>query len=147
MKKPNDFRSSTYDVGYRKPPKHGRYRKGRSGNPRGRTQGEENLLSIFKRVAARPVKVHDGTKARTMSLGEAIILQNYKAAVQKDPTAMGNILRLAELAGEFKDLNNPKVIGGLIFMPRKARSEEEFDAEHGASVVDMPIRTSGPPED
>ncbi len=91
--------------------------------------------------------VHDGTKARTMSLAEAIILQNYKAAVQKDPTAMGNILRLAELAGEFKDLNDPKVIGGLIFMPRKARSEEEYNAEHGASTVQWPIRTSGPPED
>ena len=124
MKKPNDFKSTTYDVGYRKPPNQGQYRKGRSGNPRGRSQGEENLLSIFKRIAARRVKVHDGTKARTMSLPEAIILQNYKAAVQKDPIAMGNILRLAELAGEFKDLNDPKVVGGFIFMPKKSSSIE-----------------------
>lgn len=25
-----------YEVGYRKPPKHGRFQKGQSGNPRGR---------------------------------------------------------------------------------------------------------------
>ena len=148
MKKPNGFRSTSYDVGYRKPPKNGRYRKGRSGNPRGRTQGEENLLSIFKRIADRRVKVHDGTKARTMSLAEAIILQNYKAAVQKDPTAMGNIWRLAEHAGEFKDLNDPKVAGRPIFMPRKVSSEEEFNAENGASTVEaIPSRTYGARED
>lgn len=146
MKKPNDFHS-TYDVGYRKPPKHGRYRKGRSGNPRGRTQGEENLLSIFKRIAARRVKVHDGAKARTMSLGEAIILQNYKAAVQKDPTAMGNILRLAELAGEFKDLNDPKVTGRPIFMPRRSASIEEFITEAGINRVKVAYQTSGSQED
>ena len=149
MKKPNGFRSTSYDVGYRTHPKNGRYRKGRSGNPRGRTQGEENLLSIFKRIADRRVKVHDGTKARTMPLAEAIILQNYKAAVQKDdPIAMGNILRLAEQAGEFKDLNDPKVAGRPIFMPRKASSEEEFDAENGASRVEaIPSRTYRARED
>ena len=120
MKKLNQTQSTaSYDVGYRKPPKAGQFRKGRSGNPRGRKPSEENFLSIFKRLAARPVKVNDGEKVRTMSFAEAIILQNYKAAVQKDPIAMGNMLRLAEQAGEFKDWNDPKVVGLPIVMPRK----------------------------
>ena len=32
-----------YDVGYRKPPRHTRFTKGQSGNPRGRPPGAKNL--------------------------------------------------------------------------------------------------------
>ena len=57
MKKPNQPQSTTsYDVGYRRPPKANQFRKGRSGNPRGRKPSEENFLSIFKRIAARRSK-------------------------------------------------------------------------------------------
>ena len=41
---------------------------------------------------------------------------------------MGNMLRLAEQAGEFKDWNDPKVVGRPIFMPRKSLNDEEFNA-------------------
>ena len=137
---------ASYDVGYRKPPKASRFRKGRSGNPRGRKPNEENFLSIFKRLAARPVKVNDGEKVRTMSFAEAIILQNYKAAVQKDANAMGNMLRLAERAGEFKDWNDPKVVGLPIVMPRKMSVEESI-AFYGVETVTIPSRTSASQED
>jgi hypothetical protein len=36
-----------YGVGYRKPPKASRWRKGQSGNPRGRQKGARNLNSLF----------------------------------------------------------------------------------------------------
>ncbi len=41
------------DVGYGKPPKATRFRKGRSGNPKGRQRGDENLLSVFKRMVTK----------------------------------------------------------------------------------------------
>lgn len=147
MKKPSQTQSTaSFDVGYRKPPKAGQFRKGRSGNPRGRKLGEENFLSIFKRLATRPVKVNDGEKVRTMSFAEAIIRQNYKAAVQKDPKAMGNMLRLAEQAGEFTDWKDPKVVGIPIIMPRKM-SMDEWIAFYGVKTVKIPSRTSGSQED
>ncbi|MEH2565655.1 DUF5681 domain-containing protein [Bradyrhizobium sp. AZCC 2289] len=138
MKTQNNVQSATsYGVGYRRPPKASQFRKGRSGNPRGRRPSEENMLSIFKRIATKRVKVNDGSKIRTISLAEAVILQNYKAALQKDQIAMGNILRLADHAGEFKDWNDPKVGGMPIFMPTRSSSTEEFLAENDAGRVQI----------
>jgi Family of unknown function (DUF5681) len=136
----------TSKVGYCSPPKAHQFRKGRSGNPRGRKTGEENMIAIFKRLATRRVKVNDNGRFRMLPLAEAIILQNIKAALQRNSNAVANMFRLAEEADEFKDWSDPKVAGGLIFMPGKL-SEEEFMVEYDSGVINMPSRTSGSQED
>jgi hypothetical protein len=133
-------------VGYRRPPKAHQFRKGRSGNPRGRKAGEQNMIAMFKRLAARGVKVNDNGRIRSLPLAEVIILRNFKAALQKDSNAMANMFRLAEEADEFKDRNNPKVVGMPIFMPGKL-SEEDFMVENDCDIITIPSRTSGSRED
>src|SRR6266446_6893224 len=101
MKKPSSTtRDSFYEVGYGKPPKANQFRRGRTGNPRGKKSGEENLISAFKRIVSKRVKINDGEKVRTITLAEAVILKNIQAALQKNPFAMSNIFPLAEEAGE-----------------------------------------------
>lgn len=147
MKKQTPSTRRDYDVGYGKPPKANQFRKGRPGNPHGRTPGLENLIAAFKRLAARRVKVNDNGVIRTISMAQAVIFQNLKAALNQDQAAMANILRLAEHAGEFKDLTDPKVVGLPIFMPEKM-SVEQFNAFHGVDVVHVPSsRTSVQPAD
>jgi hypothetical protein len=125
MKKPSPERADpTYDVGYKKPPRANQFRKGRSGNPRGRKSGDENLLSVFKRIAQQRVKINDAGKIRTISMADAVILQNYKAALQKDQSAMSNLFRLAEEAGELVDRTDPKQVGKPGFFPRRMSMEE-----------------------
>jgi len=41
-------RERDYEVGYRKPPGHTRFTKGRSGNPRGRSPGAKNLKTLLE---------------------------------------------------------------------------------------------------
>jgi len=71
-----------YEVGYAKPPVNSRFKKGESGNPRGRKQGaknkvrpiqEERLQSILLAEAYRSVKINDGNKQVSLSMAEAII--------------------------------------------------------------------------
>jgi len=134
-------------VGYRSPPKAHQFRKGRSGNPRGRKTGEENMIAIFKRLANRRVKVNDNGRIRLLPLAEAVILQNIKAALQRNSNAVANMFRLAEEADEFKDWNDPKVAGRPIFMPRRSSSIEELLVENDSGIINMPSRTSGSQED
>jgi hypothetical protein len=137
MKKPSSTaRDSIYEVGYGKPPRANRFRKGRTGNPRGKRQGEENTISAFKRIVSRRVKIKDDEQVRTITLAEAVILKNYNAALQKNPFAMNNIFQLAEHAGEFVDTTDPKQVGRPLFVPEKAKTMEEFLAEFGRKIED-----------
>ena len=78
------------EVGYGKPPKHMRFQKGRSGNPKGRPKGAKNLSKILEsELAARRTIVEDG-KRKSLTNGEALIkrlvvdsLSGKLAALQK----------------------------------------------------------------
>jgi hypothetical protein len=118
MKKPSSSATdSPCEVGYGKPPKANQFRKGRSGNPRGKRQGEENIVSAFKRHVLKRVRIKDQT--RTITLAEAVILKNYNAALQKNPFAMSNIFRLAEASGEFVDRTDAKQVGSQLRCRRR----------------------------
>ncbi len=96
-----------------------------------------------------PPKAHqfrNNGQIRFCSFAEAIILQNIKAALQKDSNAVANMFRLAEEADEFKDWSDPKVAGKPLFMPGKM-SEEDFDVEYDCGIIHMPSRTSDSRED
>jgi Family of unknown function (DUF5681) len=133
MKKAQSTSTASYDVGYRKPPKANQFRKGRSGNPRGRNQGEENIISVFRRVVLKRVKMKVGDQTRMTTLAEAVLLKNYNAALQKNPFAMGNIFRLAEASGEFVDRTDAKQVGKPLIVG-KPLTAEEFMARHGRKI-------------
>jgi hypothetical protein len=133
MKKPQLTTTASYDVGYRKPPKANQFRKGRSGNARGRKRGEENIISVFKRYVMNRVKIKVDDQILTIALAEAVLLKNYNAALQKNPFAMGNIFRLAEASGEFVDRTDAKQVGKPLIVG-KPLTAEEFMARHGRKI-------------
>jgi hypothetical protein len=75
-------RYAGYEVGYSKPPARHRFKKGHSGNPRGRPRGtknklpalnEERLKSIVLQEAYRQITVSDGEKNITVPMATAVV--------------------------------------------------------------------------
>lgn len=118
-------------VGYGNPPKHSQFKRGKSGNPRGRRRGEQNLLTIFKEIVSEKIKVRLGGRLQTMTMGEAVLRANYAKALKKDQKAMHNLFAMAEEARLFVDLDDPTQTGGILAVPEPCSTIEQFVAEHG----------------
>ena len=74
--------SGDYAVGYGKPPKHSRFKAGRSGNPRGRPKGTKNykpevnhewLQEIVLEEAYRKIRVRDGDRQVDVPMAQAVV--------------------------------------------------------------------------
>jgi Family of unknown function (DUF5681) len=76
-----------YEVGYGRPPKATQWKKGQSGNRKGRPKGAKNFNSILHNTLTRPIKVREGGKIRTVSFLEAMILKFSEDAMKGDPKA------------------------------------------------------------
>src|SRR2546421_3502685 len=64
-----------HEVGYRKPPRHTRFTKGQSGNPRGRSPGAKNLKTLLSDALNEFVIVTENGGRRKITKREAIITQ------------------------------------------------------------------------
>ena len=63
------------EVGYRNPPKHTQFKKGQSGNPRGRPKGSRNVRTIINEMLNRTVTIKENGRARRVKFLEAFVHQ------------------------------------------------------------------------
>ena len=77
-----------YDVGYGKPPRHSRFQKGQSGNPRGRPSGSKNLSTLLSEALNEPVIVTENGGRRKITKREAIITQLVNRSATPDLRAV-----------------------------------------------------------
>ena len=84
-----------YGVGYGKPPEHTRFKKGRSGNPKGRPSGHRNLATDLKEVMGERIKVTVGGKEKTISKQHAMLVALANKAVKGDTRAATIITTMA----------------------------------------------------
>ena len=84
-------------VGYMNPPQHTRFKKGKSGNPRGRPRKQEDLNTVLHRVLNRKVRVKDDDQ--TMPIRDALMRKLRELALQGDRQAMALQRRIIAEAG------------------------------------------------
>ncbi len=73
-------------VGYMSPPEHSRFKKGQSGNPKGRPRKQEDIFTLLQRVLKRKIKVKGAE--RQMPICEALIRKLKEQALLGDPRAL-----------------------------------------------------------
>ncbi len=83
-----------HEVGYGKPPRHTRFRPGRSGNPAGRPKGPQTRPADLRAELAEVVTLGEGADARSVSKQRAILRRLTDRALEGDARATALVLDL-----------------------------------------------------
>ena len=79
---------SDYEVGYGKPPKEHRFKKGRSGNPKGRTKKKKNMATVMKDLLERPMTIRQNGQERRVTFSEAFVHRLAARSLEGSPRDM-----------------------------------------------------------
>ena len=86
--------SDEYEVGFGKPPEQTRFRKGVSGNPRGRPKGALNKKTILGRTLQEKVVITENGKRKRITKREALYKQIVNKGVSGDLKAAVEVIKL-----------------------------------------------------
>jgi Family of unknown function (DUF5681) len=128
-----------YKVGYRHPPRATRFRKGTSGNPRGRPKGARNLATVVaSALDERVVVVENGRRKRITKL-ELVVKHLVNGAASGDPRSLRLLLPLIQ-AIEAKPLQTESgvVDDGLtaLLWAAKQSNKQAKEGENGGENGD-----------
>jgi hypothetical protein len=91
------LRMGDYEVGYGKPPRHTRFKKGQSGNPRGRPSGSKNLSTLLTEALNEVVIVAENGGRRKITKRQAIITQLVNQSAKADWRATKILLDILQV--------------------------------------------------
>ena len=77
-----------YEIGYGKPPEHSQFKKGQSGNPKGKPKGCRNFSTDAKKVAKLPTRIIQDGIPKTVSSQYAALLRLREKALAGDPRSL-----------------------------------------------------------
>jgi hypothetical protein len=94
--------SEDEDVGYKRPPKHSQFKKGQTGNPKGRPKNARNFKTDLKEELSQLIVVRENGRERKISKMRALLKVIVNAAVLGDLRAAQTIVTFSTkyLGGE-----------------------------------------------
>jgi len=99
-----------YDVGYKKPPKNGRFKKGQSGNPNGRPKGSKNFVTILTKELNQKITVNENGKQKNISRMEAMVKRLVAEALQGERRSLITLIDIMRKTGQMDEVE----VQGLI---------------------------------
>ena len=85
-----------YQVGYRRPPKSGQFKKGQSGNPNGRPKGSRGLEKVLIEELKAKITVNENGRSKKVKKGEAIVKQVVNKAMTGDVKSISLVLGVSQ---------------------------------------------------
>jgi len=85
--------SDDKDVGYKRPPKSGQFKRGQSGNPRGRPKGAPNFKADLAAEMRERITLRDKNgRARRVTKQRALVKLLFSSALQNEKSAIMALL-------------------------------------------------------
>lgn len=85
-------------TGYKNPPKHSQFKKGESGNKKGRPKNKRmNTFDYFERILRKKVTVKENGSTRTMETWEAILELQVAKALKGDSKSEDRFFKMLPL--------------------------------------------------
>ncbi len=94
-------------VGYKSPPVETRFKKGQSGNPKGRPKGAKGFLTELREELDETILVHEGKNTRRLTKRRVIAKRLVEGGLRGDPKAIHAIARVDEQAQHAPDPRDP----------------------------------------
>ena len=139
--RPDEVPESKKSVGYGVPPEATRFKKGVSGNPKGRPKGSLNVATVFTKTLRERVVINEHGRRKTVTKLEAALKQLVNKAASGDLRALTQLVTLAQDAEAKQSMPGTQepVLGDLDhevidgIMKRFLRTEEKkLDAQQEA---------------
>jgi hypothetical protein len=128
-------------TGYGHPPKHSRFQKGRSGNPKGRPKGGSSFKADLLAALQQKVPFIENGKQHTITTQKAVLASLTAAALQNDIKAVNVLLACIKYFGadpeeqvsEKVDLDDLDALEDYVTQQRKRQNRSNSDAAAGKS--------------
>jgi uncharacterized protein DUF5681 len=100
-----------FEVGYKRPPKHSRFRPGQSGSPKGKPLGAKHAATVLKHALLEVVDVKQGGRAIKTTIDWVIATQIVNQAMRGDYVSVQMLFKYADLDRKFHETE--REYGGL----------------------------------
>jgi hypothetical protein len=88
-----------YEIGYRRPPPSGQFKKGASGNPKGRPKGSKNFMTLLEQELAQKIVVNEGGRRKSVTRLQAMVKRLVAGAMQGDVKQLLILVEILRKAG------------------------------------------------
>lgn len=91
-----------FDVGYRRPPPSGQFKKGSSGNPKGRPKGSKNFMTLLEQELSQKIVVNENGKKKSVTRMQAMVKRIVAGALQGDQKSLVTLVEILRRTGQFQ---------------------------------------------
>ena len=133
-----DNLESKYEVGFQRPPRHTQFRKGTSGNPKGRPRDSKNLATELEEALGEKVAIVENGRRRKITKRCAMIKQLVNKAASGDLRASRQLTDLEfRLNPEgVRQQSAIELLRSIAEGVRKAQDEERAELQELENVSD-----------
>ena len=119
-----------YEIGYRKPPASSQFKKGASGNPKGRPKGSRNFLALLEKELSQRIVVSENGKKKSLTRLQAMVKRMVAGALQGDQKQLLVLVEILRRTGSMA----PETAENLLPDNYEAILDAYVDSRRGTSA-------------